>query len=159
MAYKDLTEKQKRFVDEYIITFNATQSAINAKYSEKSARQMGTENLSKPSIREAIKERVTEAKDRAEDRIQDVEETLAQDSSIARKEQQISVYKEVDLTTGEVVKHVRREYTPSDEEAGRARERIYKVNGAYLDRKEVKAEIQSDKLDSILEQLVDDEAS
>lgn len=46
--------RQERFVEEYLVDLNATQAAIRAGYSEKSARQMGAENLSKPSIQAAI---------------------------------------------------------------------------------------------------------
>lgn len=49
-----LTPKQARFVTEYLVDLNATQAAIRAGYSAKTARQMGTENLSKPVIAEAI---------------------------------------------------------------------------------------------------------
>lgn len=49
-----LTPKQERFVSEYLIDLNATQAAIRAGYSEKTARQAGSENLSKPDIAEAI---------------------------------------------------------------------------------------------------------
>lgn len=49
-----LTPKQKSFADNYIKTGNATQSAISAGYSERSARQIATENLTKPSILEYI---------------------------------------------------------------------------------------------------------
>ena len=45
-----LTVKQQRFADEYIISGNATQSAISAGYAEKSARFMGAENLTKPQF-------------------------------------------------------------------------------------------------------------
>ena len=38
---KKLTIKQKKFADEYIKTGNATQSAINAGYSKKTAGQVG----------------------------------------------------------------------------------------------------------------------
>lgn len=51
-----LTAKQARFVEEYLIDLNATQAAIRAGYSEKTARQSGAENLSKPDIAEAIAE-------------------------------------------------------------------------------------------------------
>ncbi|MDY3007146.1 terminase small subunit [Anaerococcus porci] len=44
---KGLTIKQKKFADEYIISGNATQSAIKAGYSEKTAGQTGAENLKK----------------------------------------------------------------------------------------------------------------
>lgn len=53
-AEKALTPKEQSFVDEYLVDLNATQAAIRAKYSEKSARQIGSENLSKPYIQAAI---------------------------------------------------------------------------------------------------------
>jgi phage terminase small subunit len=49
-----LTAKQQRFVDEYLIDLNATQAAIRAGYSEKTAYSIGNENLSKPEIAKAI---------------------------------------------------------------------------------------------------------
>ena len=52
----NLSPKQQRFVDEYLIDLNATQAAIRAGYSKKTARQIGSENLSKPDIQEAIAE-------------------------------------------------------------------------------------------------------
>lgn len=51
-----LTDKQQRFVDEYLIDLNATQAAIRAGYSEKTANEIGAENLAKPSIAKAIAE-------------------------------------------------------------------------------------------------------
>lgn len=50
-----MTPKQARFVQEYLIDGNATQAAIRAGYSEKTAHAIGHENLSKPVIAEAIK--------------------------------------------------------------------------------------------------------
>lgn len=52
----DLTAKQARFVDEYLIDLNATQAAIRAGYSEDTARAIGCENLTKPDIQAAIAE-------------------------------------------------------------------------------------------------------
>lgn len=53
-----LTLKQKRFVDAYIETGNATEAARMAGYSKKTANRIGTENLSKLVIRRAIQERL-----------------------------------------------------------------------------------------------------
>lgn len=55
-----MTDKQKRFCDEYLIDLNATQSAIRAGYSKKTAQRTGSENLSKPVIREYIDKRLKE---------------------------------------------------------------------------------------------------
>lgn len=49
-----LTAKQERFVQEYLIDLNATQAAIRAGYSEHTARSIGQENLTKPDIQQAI---------------------------------------------------------------------------------------------------------
>lgn len=57
---RGLTPKQKAFSDEYIKCGNATEAARKAGYNEKSARQIGTENLSKPSISDYIAERQAE---------------------------------------------------------------------------------------------------
>ena len=49
-----LNPKQSRFVEEYLVDLNATQAAIRAGYSEKTANRTGPENLSKPVIADAI---------------------------------------------------------------------------------------------------------
>lgn len=53
-----LTEKQKRFADEYIKSGNATQAAIKAGYSQKTAKVAGYENLTKPYLKNYIDERM-----------------------------------------------------------------------------------------------------
>lgn len=53
-----LTDKQRAFIDEYMIDMNATRAAIRAGYAENSARSIGYENLTKPDIRQAIDERL-----------------------------------------------------------------------------------------------------
>jgi phage terminase small subunit len=60
-----LKPKQARFVREYIDNGgNATQAAIAAGYAEKNARGIGSENLTKPHIKEAIRE-LTEAREKS----------------------------------------------------------------------------------------------
>jgi phage terminase small subunit len=49
-----LTTKQQRFVEEYCVDFNATQAAIRAGYSTKTAYAIGAENLTKPEIKAAL---------------------------------------------------------------------------------------------------------
>lgn len=51
-----LTDKQKRFIEEYLIDLNATQAAIRAGYSEKTAYSIGEENLKKPEIKRVIED-------------------------------------------------------------------------------------------------------
>lgn len=61
-----LNEKQKRFVEEYLVDLNATQAAIRAGYKEKTARAMGAENLTKPDIATAIQKAMAERQQRTE---------------------------------------------------------------------------------------------
>ncbi|AQS50736.1 terminase small subunit [Paenalcaligenes hominis] len=51
---RKLTPKQKRFVEEYLIDLNATQAAIRAGYSQRTAGQIGEQNLKKLEIKQAI---------------------------------------------------------------------------------------------------------
>jgi len=62
----ELTDKQQRFVDEYLVDFNATQAAIRSGYSEKTARAIGAENLTKPDIAKAIQSAMLQKKQRTE---------------------------------------------------------------------------------------------
>lgn len=51
---KKLTPKQKKFVKEYQKDLNGTQAAQRAGYSERSAKEIASQNLTKPAIKSAI---------------------------------------------------------------------------------------------------------
>lgn len=53
-----MNARQKRFCDEYLIDCNATQAAIRAGYSAKTAKQIGRENLTKPYLKAYIDEQL-----------------------------------------------------------------------------------------------------
>ncbi|MCW2277745.1 terminase small subunit [Heliophilum fasciatum] len=55
-----LTDKQARFVEEYLIDLNATQAAIRAGYSVKTANEQGSRLLANVSVRARIDERMAE---------------------------------------------------------------------------------------------------
>lgn len=61
-----LTDKMEKFCNEYMIDLNATQAAIRAGYSEDTARQIGSENLSKPSISDRIADLMAKRSSRVE---------------------------------------------------------------------------------------------
>ena len=61
-----LTDKQKKFIDEYLVDLNATQAAIRAGYKEKAAYRTGAENLRKPQIQEEIQKRIKDRQQRTE---------------------------------------------------------------------------------------------
>lgn len=57
MRVAKLTDKQQRFVDEYLIDLNATQAAIRAGYSAKTADQQGSRMLANVKIKQAVAEK------------------------------------------------------------------------------------------------------
>lgn len=83
-----MTPKQKLFCDEYLIDLNATQAAIRAGYSEKTARVIGQENLLKPAIKEYIDKRMAE---KEEALIAKQDEVMKYLTSVMRREETESV--------------------------------------------------------------------
>lgn len=83
-----LTPKQQKFADEYIKTGNATQSAIEAGYSKKTAAVIAAENLIKPNIKSYIAERMEQI---ASNRVMGYTEAVELLTSIARGEEKETV--------------------------------------------------------------------
>lgn len=73
----NLTDKQERFCNEYLIDLNATQAAIRSGYSELTARTIGSENLTKLDIQERISELQKEISERNKITIDECVSTLA----------------------------------------------------------------------------------
>lgn len=122
---KKLTLKQQRFVDEYIISGNATQAVIKAGYSKKTANRIATENLSKPVIKTAIDKRNAEIQSEKTMDMQEVMELLA---SIARGE----TTEETVTNKGDVIETATR-----NSDKLKALELIGKRFGAWTDKKEI----------------------
>lgn len=83
-----MTDKQKRFAEEYLVDLNATRAAIRAGYSKKTAQRIGSENLSKPLIREYIEQKLGEM---SKDAIASAEEVMEYLTSVMRRERKESV--------------------------------------------------------------------
>lgn len=61
-----LTDKQRMFCEEYMIDFNATKAAIRSGYSQKTAQEIGAQNLSKLIIQNYISEKIKNQSKRLE---------------------------------------------------------------------------------------------
>ena len=72
-----LTAKQQLFVAEYLVDLNATQAAIRAGYSQKTAYRTGADNLKKPQIQEALQLAMQEREKRTQITADRVLEELA----------------------------------------------------------------------------------
>ena len=127
-----LTQKQQRFVDEYIISGNATQAAIKAGYSKRSAQQTGAENLLKPVIKAELDRPNAEIKSAKTADMQEVMEYLA---SVMRGEQTESVA---------TAKGIYDNVPVSAKDRIKAAELIGKRHGAWTDKKEISGNMNID---------------
>lgn len=151
-----LTPKQKAFADYYIETGNATESAIRAGYSKKTAAVIGAENLIKPNIKNYIEECMKKLED---ERIAKADEVLKYLTSAMRGE----INEEVVVVEGEgegcsSARIVKKEISAKDRI--KAAELLGKRYGLFINKVEadVNANVNSTKkLDSILEQLDGDD--
>lgn len=130
---KDVTTKQKRFADEYLIDSNATQAAIRAGYSKKTAYSIGVENLSKPEIRAYIDERLSEI---SSANIASATEVMEYLTSVLRGESRAEVT--VVEGCGEGCSSARNiEKAPDEKERLKAAELLGKRYGLYTDKVDV----------------------
>lgn len=150
-----MTAKQQRFCDEYLTDLNATQAAIRAGYSEKSARVIANENLTKPYIKEYIEKRMAE---KEAELIADQNEVMKYLSAVMRREHTESVVvtlqKKVekwvkDEDTGKLKKQTVTEESPAIvdiparlSDANKAAELLGKAYGIYTDK--IDAEVDMD---------------
>lgn len=130
-----MTEKQKRFCDEYLISLNATQAAIKAGYSKKTAGVIGDENLKKPYIREYLDKRMAEKESQL---IADQDEVLKYLTAVLRGE---SKSEEIVVEgIGDGCSEARTmKKAPSEKDKLKAAELLGKRYGIYTDK--VAAEI------------------
>lgn len=137
---KKLTPKQKAFADYYIELGNATEAAIRAGYNKKTARQIGSMNLTKVDIKQYIEERLAKIEDA---RIAKGEEVLQYLTKVMRGEEKDQFGLD-----------------PSLQDRTKAAELLGKRYRLFVDKVEQKVDAtvnSTAKLDSILNQLDDEE--
>lgn len=128
-----LTPKQQLFCDEYLIDLNATQAAIRAGYSAKTARSIGQENLTKPVIKEYIEKRMEE---KEKNLIADQDEVLRYLTSVMRGESRASVV--VVESTGDFMTMAREmEKAPDEKEKLKAAELLGKRYAIFSDKLDI----------------------
>lgn len=134
----NMTAKQQRFCDEYLIDLNATQAAIRAGYSKKTARQMATENLSKPVIKAYIDKRMAE---KEKSLIADQDEVLKYLTSVLRGESQSAEI--VVEGVGDGCSEARTiDKAPSEKDRLKAAELLGKRYGIYTDKVETDVDME-----------------
>ena len=132
-----LTAKQQRFCDEYLVDLNATQAAIRAGYSKKTARAIANENLMKPYIKNYIDERMA-AKEK--ELIADQDEVLKYLTSVLRGESRSTEIVVEGIGDGcSEARTIQKE--PSEKERLKAAELLGKRYGLYTDKVETDVDL------------------
>jgi phage terminase small subunit len=135
IVFKDLwrsvvTQKQLRFINEYLIDLNATQACIRAGYSKKNANRIGSENLSKLDIKREIDKRMAEKEDSL---IAKQNEVLAYLTSVLRGESESEVVLTELIGDGcSEIRHVTKR--PDEKERLKAGELLAKRYGLLTDK-------------------------
>lgn len=125
-----LTDKQKLFYQEYLIDANATQSAVRAGYSKKTAYSQGQRLLKKVEGRKYLDELMAEKEKHL---IADQDEVLKYLTSVLRGESQSTEI--VVLGTGEGCSEARTILKePSEKDRLKAAELLGKRYGIYTDK-------------------------
>ena len=133
-----LTAKQQRFCDEYLTDLNATQAAIRAGYSEKNARNIASENLAKPNIKEYIEERMRQ---KEKELIADQDEVLRYLTSVMRGQTHSEVV--VVEGIGDGCSEARRlDKKPDEKERLRAAELLGKAHCIFTDKVEQQVDME-----------------
>lgn len=130
-AESNLTAKQKRFVDEYALDQNATQAAIRAGYSQKTAGSVGSENLTKPEIAKAIENRLEKLSEQTENRYEDR-------VKVAQKILSRAMNAEPVIVGGEAVEG---EYTFDARGALAANDQLARLGGYYRDKMKIEGDM------------------
>lgn len=130
-----LTLKQQRFADEYIISGNATDAAIKAGYSKRTARNIGQENLTKPNIKNYIDQQIDEMKSK---QIATADEVLQVFTSVLRGER-FEIKQEINPITGELVEL---KQPPAIKEVIRAGSELMKRYPTAAESEKLKLEIE-----------------
>ncbi len=124
-----LTDKQKRFCEEYIVDSNATQAAIRAGYSERTANEQGARLLAKDSVKTYIKELMD---DRKSDTIASAEEVMRYLTSVIRGKSVSHVLARDELGAERIV-----EKPPDEKERLKAAELMGKRHQLFTDKVQV----------------------
>ena len=124
-----LNEKQQRFADEYLIDLNATQAAIRAGYSEKTARVQGSRLLLNADIKSYIEERMASQE---EDTIASADEVMRYLTSVIRGQSRSHVLARNDLGAEYIL-----EKPPDEKERLKAAELMGKRHQLFTDKVKV----------------------
>lgn len=132
-----MTERQKRFCDEYLISLNATQAAIKAGYSEKYAHTNANKLLQNTTIKEFIAARMA---DKEEDLIASQDEVLKYLTSVLRGETKSEIV--VVVNTGDFSSRAEKvQKNPDEKERLRAAELLGKRYGLYSEKLDISGAI------------------
>lgn len=133
MIVANMTAKQRRFCDEYLIDLDGTKAAIRAGYSPRTASAIASENLRKPKLQQYIAERMAEKEKQL---IADQDEVLRYLTAVLRGESESEIV--VVVSSGDFMTEAKRvKKAPDEKERLKAAELLGKRYGLYTDKMDV----------------------
>jgi phage terminase small subunit len=133
MIVANMTAKQQRFCDEYLIDLDGTKAAIRAGYSPRTAAAIASENLRKPKIQQYIADRMAEKEKQL---IADQDEVLRYLTAVLRGESESEIV--VVVSSGDFMTEAKRvKKAPDEKERLKAAELLGKRYGLYTDKMDV----------------------
>lgn len=139
-----MTEKQKRFCDEYLIDCNATQAAIRAGYSKTRASEQAYQLLQKTTVQKYLSERMSE---KESELIATQDEVLKYLTSVIRGKSKSSVLARDESGAERVI-----EKPPDEKERLKAAELLGKRYGLFKEAIDLEVK-QSEKLADVMAQI------
>ena len=121
-----LTPRQQRFCDEYLIDLNATQAAIRAGYSEKTAKQIGQQNLTKVDLKNYIQERMAA---KQKELIADSDEVMRYLTSVLRGKSEAHVLARDEIGADKIISK-----PPDEKERLKAAELLGKAHMIFTEK-------------------------
>ncbi len=151
--YKMLTPKQQRFCQEYLVDFNATQAAIRAGYSKKTANEQGSRLLANINIKSEISKGMAELSEKTKGNAQWVLENLIEVSERCMQKTPVVKFDRTKKVMKPVIDEKTGEGTWEFDSAGanRALELIGKHRAMFVERSQADLKVTVEVIESFNE--------
>nr|DAR18306.1 MAG TPA: Terminase small subunit [Caudoviricetes sp.] len=136
-----LTDKQKRFVEEYLVDLNATQAAIRAGYSEQTAYSIGQRLLKKVEVQEAIQQAQNKRSERTQITQDEVIRRLIENVDIASGKKTIVLTQTRKSGNGEIVGDDVAQFVYEPSSVNKALELLGKHLGMFAQKMELSGDL------------------
>ena len=152
---RGLNEKQKRFVEEYLIDLNATQAAIRAGYSKNRASELGYQLLQKTTVQNAIQEAQSNRSERVRITQEEVILRLLENADIASGKKATTITIPSKNENGEVIGNDVAHFVYEPSAVNKALELLGKHLGMFTQKMEVSGSVVNQNINMDKDEFVE----